>query len=161
MSATRHLARIAAPLALCLAFSVACAAPEDESVPPARSTPTSPTSAGGANAVMPTADETVSLDPVTKGKCDAIWSFGVFSYTASTTKDKSTAEHDRLHAGILEHEPHATAEVPQLAAQIKRLAEHAHEVMNSADSPPLPAPLVADNQAIVDYLKSTCKYKAE
>jgi hypothetical protein len=158
MFSTRYPARVAAGLAVALALVVVagCAAPEDESGTPTRAAPTSP--AGYANA-MPSADATVQLDAATKGHCDAIWAFGVFTYTAVTTTDKSQAEHDRLHQGIIKYEPEASAQVPELANQIHRLATLAHTVMNQQDATSVPAALAADNKAIVDYLTNTCKYK--
>jgi hypothetical protein len=149
MRSQHGLLPVGVVLALLLVLAGGCGGTDDET------DIGSPAVAGG----LPHPDDHVQLDPATKQKCDAVWSFGVFVYTSHVKVNPPPDEHEKLHNGINESQPKATSLVPELAADFKALASHAHEAMNSKTALPLTPDLTAANQRLVAYLNNVCKFK--
>jgi hypothetical protein len=153
MRSQHRLPLAAAGLVVALAVVAGCGASEDE-------TGTTPARAGlGGAAGLPQPDNAAKLDPATKTKCDAVWSLGVFVYASHITPNPPPAEREKLHNGINNFEPKAIAQVPELTAEFKLLAAHAHEAMDSKTAIALNPAQGAANNKLTAYLRTTCKYK--
>jgi hypothetical protein len=151
LSLSHRLVRAVAPLTLVLALGAACASSSEDE--------TAPVGGGSAAGAFPMADASVQLDPATKAKCEAVWSFGVFAYSAHTTTNRAPEERNRLRAGIEEYEPKAKAQAPEQADNVTKVGASARKALDATTMTPL-APEVSDaNQRIVEFLQTTCKYK--
>jgi hypothetical protein len=155
-----------AVLAILVGLISGCVPSEDEGqdAPPATAARRTSTSArppgtaqSGMSGKLPSPDASVQLDADTKQRCDALWGFGVTVYTAHLAKNPAPEERDRLYRGVAEYEPKATSEVPALAPEVKALAVYARASIES--DPKLTPELHAANQRLVDYLRTSCKYK--
>ena len=156
MTSRHRYACLVVGLGMMAALAAGCAAADDESeASPAPAGPATTTSGG-----MPVPDASVKLDPDTKQRCDALWSFGVFVYTAHTSVNASPEQKAKFERGIGDNEPKASLAVPTLASEIKALADHARRAVGSPDKLPLTPELTAANQRIVEHLRTTCKFKS-
>jgi hypothetical protein len=160
MRSRHRLLSVVCGLAVLAALALGCAPSEDESTDAPPVAPAAPSGGGGLSGGLPSPDAAVQLDPATKGRCDAVWSLGVFVYSAHTMVNAPANEKDRLKQGVTDNEPKAAGQVPELANDFKALADHSLLALSSSKAVPLSPDLSAANQRLVDYLRTTCKFKA-
>jgi hypothetical protein len=162
MPSQQRILQAVAGVGIAVLLATGCAAPEDESdATPTSRPPTTATAApGGMGGKLPVPDASVNLDPEMKRRCDAVWSFGVFVYSAHVAVNPTPDQKDKFQRGIADNEPKASEAEPALAADVKALAVHSRAALNAPSGLPLTPDLTAANQRIVDHLRTTCKYKA-
>jgi hypothetical protein len=153
MSPSRRFAYGAVVLSVA-SLLVGCATTEDEVGATGSSTTfanaTTTTTSGEFE--LPQPDPNVRLDTATKTRCDSLWAFQLFQYSAHKTGKPEHAE------GIKKHQAAVAKSIPELAEPTELLAAHALTALEKRGQPsPMTDELSKANREVLGYMRTTCK----